>query len=227
MFYNCGELDDYRYIYDSNTGRCSLMLRGRIVSERIKAERIKNDFNFTKIRMLYNFIDVSPIKLGIINNLNDVVNLVFNLCDYKVQFSGYALYTGVRLNFRLLKIGNRQDRYLGSMYNYGRIDTETEIDMFSSGGFMIVLTFESIHDSLMVPSLNSFPKMRHIRILDKDYIGIPVPVQMLNYAVNVAREHNFKSLNAAFSGMFLDNLVRHGSSHVVSELKDENIKWWV
>lgn len=185
MFYECGQLNNYVYVYDSDDNTCELVKKKRLKDSGIvlSNECIMNSFDIARLRMMYPFE-------------SDIVSLYYDAFSYKVEFKNREIIL-IDVSFRIF------DRLkILKVYN-GVGDILESLCFGNSNKFL----FLEIHqaDTFQEPIESELP-FRCIRRIS-DIIGYPVPPQMFTYIMNLVKIHDFDSIDRAMCGSLFKNLV--------------------
>lgn len=205
MFYDCGSVDNYSYIFDTEDGSCELVKQDSLVDIEINKLADRGSLSPVKLKMLFGFKDYA-------NN-----SMMYRICTYYINEN---IVLHVRLHIRLV--------YLSKDVKYYTIRTSQEYKDFCYNGYMLFLVVTSgSHD--MVGKLCSKPNFRHLVFNYVDYLGIQLPLQMLPYMNRLAKEHNFYELDRAFGGFIFSNLTmldKGGFWKTNTEKLDEDNIFW-
>lgn len=182
MFYDCGLLNDYRYVYDSDDDSCELVDNKKLLDSNIVVsnEYISGSFDIPRLRMMYNF-------------KNDAYSLFLNVCSYRIIFDNSDVFL-LYLNFRIFDIVDVLEDYNMP------IDELKSVRFGNSNKFLFM---ELYKPHLFYNSRSTKPSLRCIRYV---FFGFPVPVQMFIYVMNLAKMSDFDSIDRAFNGALFKNM---------------------
>ena len=184
-YYNCGRIDNFLYVYDSSDGSCELVSMDKLANIGVDILEIeKSAFNLHKMRMMYSFED-----FGVYCGLG--------LCLYTVDFKDKNDFK-LRLSLNIFKADNILTRYRGSKRELERFCYNNKYLLF----FSVIPCYRSYMNNL----ISSIPKFRHVSCLGEKFIGLPVPLQMFDYIVMMASNHDFIGIVNAFGGFIFENL---------------------
>lgn len=209
MFYDIGSIGRYIYVFDSDDNSCELVKSSDIKKSGVVLSSMsKQKVNIHKLAMLYN--------LG--SGINNALGL--DLCSYSVGFN--EIY--VDLVLRIILIYTKDLRIaVGGQYEkfmYDKWDNK----------FVILLNVEPLVDnqymiSATTPILTRFEYYGHQS--KAEGWGTLIPLQMMNYILNLAKMHDLKGIMSAMCGLYSDELTmfikisdkRNGSREIIRKKK--------
>lgn len=197
MFYDCGWLNDYRYIYDTSDDTCELVDLYRLSKNEIYTTTMEPQACLMKLAVAYNFS-------------HDTLGLKKKVCNYAASFTDNVKLT-VNLDLRLLPIGE-YCYYGGSSDTHSDVVNTIRYLTYDSGkhdSFMIYLCFSP---SATVPNTSVYfrytPELRLIvsKFNNIRLTGLPIPVQMLTTIERLKRKMDISALDKALGGALFTNL---------------------
>lgn len=179
MFYDCGSLGNYSYIFDTEDNSCELVDKSRLQGVHVEELFDRGSIQPAKLKMLYSFKGVN------------LVSSMYNICIYNIGVST------INLNVRLVDLRGKNVEYQSEDYC-------NEMTDFCYDGYMLflMLTHGTFNET---GNLVSFPLYRRLIIGAFMYIGIPIPAQMLYYMDRFVKSHDFESLDRIFGGFLFSN----------------------
>lgn len=207
MFYMCGSIGDYEYVYDSDDGSCELIPDSKISQIQVLSGVVNPHMNLAKLRMLYGFKPDSDC-------------LCLYLCNYFIDFFGF----GVRIFLRVYLLSS------DNIYHYyGNIDELHGFCFGSDNKYFLFLSFiqydvfEERFDSL------EFIQRKLMMKNDMEFRGIPFPLHMMNYMMSFVKKHDFIGLDSAFGGALFRGLKLRSNDGIWINrhgvLNERNIAW--
>lgn len=190
MLYDCGHVDDYVYVYDSENGKCSLLKSDAC---RCSLQRVSNkSFSFAKLRMLYNFHGME-------------FNYLLSLFRYGIKFMVYPDFL-MEFGFRLFN-KHACSIYGGSGNWFYDCDSSIilrELDDFSVDDWFLFMYCNPIFTKA---DIRSSIKFRHVQFSNGYFIyGIPAPVHMLQYVSNLCSLGDQEGVDEALGGFICKNM---------------------
>lgn len=200
MLYNCGGIEGYNYILDSETGTCRLVKNGSFDENSIN----RGSLSPAKLKMLYGFVDSN-------------FGLDKDLCTYEVEFNNnYS--ADIQLCIGIVNISSSFVKFRNAN------DISKYLKNFLYGQYCIFLLVRSIH------SLVFTPNFWQIRLWAYLYYCLPLPVQMLDCLFGFVRSYDFDGLNSIFGGALIDTLTLRIDGNIVrshiESTKNNVIGWY-
>lgn len=188
MYYNCGDLDNYRYVYDSDDGSCELVEKYRLMQSNLGVEKrpIRSSLSLAKLRMLYGFDNSSDIAMRI------------KFCTYTVDFEYFEDFK-ICLSFIVLDLSRDEIGYNRT----GRV--KHELNDFCYDNYMIFMIVTPVWRKMM-SRFRTSPSFKSASIKGYRIMGFPVPLQMLDYVFKFVRNRDIFGIIRAFGGTLYDNL---------------------
>lgn len=187
MLYNCGSIEGYDYIYNSDDNSCKLVERDSYYGEKRTIGVVdlpdKGSLNLSKLKMVYGFKDIS-------------YGAVLNLCEYEIYFT-HVGYTKFRLSIRVLVLDN-----ISAM---SVLDWSRNKD-FNFNGYTLLLMIEQFKCTLSLPRVKTVPPLCVDMIeSEKFYSYLQFPLVMLDCIVRHAKAQGFMRIDEMFNGALYTN----------------------
>lgn len=192
MYYICGKLNDYSYMFDSSDCSCELIRNDSLTGLNYSIRSDTGMNSIEKAAMLYGFS-------------RDQISFYKKMCTYKVRFEGGGYGFELQLVMRLFPLDEFQ--YCG-----GSSDTSTEVSYVMSTlshGKKFMLFMNIIVEPTQIPvsgiCMHFDPELKIIMSKQYRLTGLPFPFVMLDYLVKLVRNRDFSNLDRAFCGVLYEN----------------------
>lgn len=184
MFYYCGSIEDYSYVYDTSDNSCELVKNEKLDGILVQKKADRGSLSLSKLKMLYGFTETT-------------FDLVLGLCEYEIGFIGIGKECA-HLYLRCVDMSSNAVLFRGSsLYD------------FKYDNYIMFLIIHQIYNFTSNPEFRSTPSLSKLIIESEgSYMCLPVPLQMVDYTVKLAKAHNFKGLDRAYGGAIFTNLRR-------------------
>lgn len=220
MFYIIGEYGRNYFVYDTDDNSCELISMRELKNSGIYTERIKDNMDLTRLRLMYKLEEETGYWARSIVSYT----LPYEMNEYNDLDIGYSFNLIIAKLSDLIYDEDR-DFELSMYYKYGYMDkyaavacyTEVNSNTYYRGtlidkAYNVPSRGTSQRDYSKTPVLTRIGIVRHLDIGNMNFLvrGMIIPLRMYDYTMRLAQKQDLSGIFRSYANLFDQRLIVDG-----------------